>query len=48
MSPSLKHTDGISRRLFLKGLGACWDADGNICVLEWISAGRVTKLRKMA
>lgn len=28
--------------------GACFDHDGNIFVVEWVEAGRVTKLRKVA
>jgi len=28
--------------------GACFDADGNIFVVEWVEVGRVTKLRKVA
>jgi hypothetical protein len=27
--------------------GACWDRKGNIFVVEWVEAGRVTKLRKV-
>lgn len=27
---------------------ACFDADGNIFVAEWVVTGRVTKLRKLA
>jgi hypothetical protein len=27
---------------------ACFDADGNIYVVEWVARGRVTKLRKLA
>ncbi len=28
--------------------GACFDNDGNIFVVEWVEAGRVTKLRKLS
>jgi len=28
--------------------GACFDHEGNIFVVEWVEAGRVTKLRKLA
>jgi hypothetical protein len=28
--------------------GACFDADGNIFVVEWVEVGRVTKLRKLS
>ena len=28
--------------------GACFDHEGNIFVVEWIEAGRVTKLRHIA
>jgi hypothetical protein len=27
--------------------GACFDHDGNIFVVEWVEAGRVTKLRRL-
>jgi hypothetical protein len=27
---------------------ACFDADGNIFVVEWVPTGRVTKLRHLA
>lgn len=28
--------------------GACFDRDGNIFVVEWVEAGRVTKLQRTA
>ena len=28
--------------------GACFDHEGNIFVVEWVEAGRVTKLRSVA
>jgi hypothetical protein len=28
--------------------GACFDHEGNIFVVEWVEAGRVTKLRQLA
>jgi hypothetical protein len=28
--------------------GACFDHEGNIFVVEWVEAGRVTKLRRIA
>jgi hypothetical protein len=28
--------------------GACFDHEGNIFVVEWVEAGRVTKLRRLA
>jgi len=27
---------------------ACFDADGNILVAEWVATGRVTKLRRLS
>jgi len=27
---------------------ACFDSDGNLFVAEWVSAGRITKLRRPA
>jgi hypothetical protein len=32
---------------FIAPHGACWDAQGNILVAEWVEVGRVTKLRKL-
>lgn len=32
---------------FMSPHGACWDKDGNIFVAEWVSTGRVTKLRRV-
>ncbi|PYV80668.1 MAG: hypothetical protein DMG93_18305 [Acidobacteria bacterium] len=28
--------------------GACFDHEGNVFVVEWVEAGRVTKLRRIA
>jgi hypothetical protein len=33
---------------FLHPHDACFDADGNIFVAEWVHTGRITKLRKLA
>lgn len=33
---------------FIHPHDACYDADGNIFVVEWVDAGRVTKLRKVS
>lgn len=33
---------------FISPHAACWDADGNVYVVEWIAEGRVTKLRKVS
>ena len=33
---------------FIHPHDACFDRDGNIFVVEWVSTGRVTKLRKVA
>ncbi|MFP6885473.1 MAG: hypothetical protein VCA40_13635, partial [Roseibacillus sp.] len=27
---------------------ACFDADGNIFVAEWVSTGRITRLRRLS
>jgi sugar lactone lactonase YvrE len=32
---------------FVAPHGACFDAEGNILVAEWVEIGRVTKLRKV-
>jgi hypothetical protein len=32
---------------FAAAHGSCFDADGNIFVVEWVEIGRVTKLRKV-
>lgn len=34
--------------LFISPHSACWDHDGNIYVVEWISDGRVSKLRRLS
>lgn len=33
---------------FISPHGACWDSEGNIYVVEWVSDGRITKLRHVA
>ncbi|HEY0076096.1 MAG TPA: hypothetical protein VGB77_18490 [Abditibacteriaceae bacterium] len=33
---------------FFSPHGACWDADGNVYISEYVKVGRVTKLRKVA
>jgi hypothetical protein len=33
---------------FIHPHDACFDADGNIFVVEWVPTGRVTKLRKVS
>jgi hypothetical protein len=33
---------------FIHPHDACFDADGNIYVAEWVATGRVTKLRRLA
>ena len=33
---------------FIHPHDACFDRDGNIFVVEWVSTGRVTKLRKVS
>jgi DNA-binding beta-propeller fold protein YncE len=44
--PNLPHEKRIPGR-FISPHAAIWDSDGNIYVVEWISDGRVTKLRKL-
>ena len=45
--PNLPH-DQRPEGKFVSPHAACWDADGNIYVVEWIEDGRVTKLRRVA
>ena len=33
---------------FIHPHDACFDAQGNIFVVEWVEVGRVTKLRKVS
>jgi len=33
---------------FIHPHDACFDRDGNLFVVEWVSVGRVSKLRKVA
>jgi hypothetical protein len=33
---------------FLHPHDACFDAEGNIFIAEWVATGRVTKLRKVS
>lgn len=33
---------------FISPHSACWDHDGNIYVVEWVSDGRITKLKRVA
>ena len=33
---------------FLHPHDACFDADGNIFVAEWVASGRITKLRRLS
>jgi hypothetical protein len=44
--PNLPHDQRIPG-LFNSPHDACWDAAGNIFVVEWIEDGRVTKLRRV-
>lgn len=41
--PKSKWQDGV----FISPHGAAWDAKGNLYVMDWLSAGRVTKLRRV-
>ena len=50
---SAGQTRTMAREAFTPGKfvcphGACFDHLGNIFVVEWVEAGRVTKLRKVA
>jgi hypothetical protein len=44
--PNLPHETRVAGR-FISPHAACVDADGNIYVVEWISDGRVTRLRRV-
>jgi hypothetical protein len=43
----VKPRDAFVPGQFVAPHGACFDADGNIFVVEWVEVGRVTKLRKV-
>jgi hypothetical protein len=43
-----RHPDRWQAGRFLHPHDACYDADGNIFVLEWVPTGRVTKLRHVS
>ncbi|HLX46390.1 MAG TPA: hypothetical protein VKR43_23245 [Bryobacteraceae bacterium] len=43
----LKTRDAFVPGQFVAPHGACFDANGNIFVVEWVEIGRVTKLRKV-
>lgn len=42
-----KNPDGWAAGKFVHPHDACFDADGNIFVAEWVSTGRISKLRKV-
>lgn len=44
--PNLPHEQRVPGR-FISPHGAIWDRAGNIYVVEWISDGRITKLRRV-
>ena len=44
--PNLPHEMRLTGR-FVSPHAACWDGQGNVYVVEWISDGRVTKLRRV-
>lgn len=44
--PNVPHEMRITGK-FVSPHAACWDAQGNIYVVEWIPDGRVTKLRRV-
>ena len=43
----LKTRDAFVPGQFIAPHGACFDADGNLFVVEWVEVGRVTKLHKV-
>lgn len=43
----LKAREAFVPGQFVAPPGACFDADGNLFVVEWVEVGRVTKLRKV-
>lgn len=45
--PNLPHEKRVPGK-FISPHGAIWDAEGNIIVVEWISDGRVTRLRHVS
>jgi hypothetical protein len=45
--PNLPHEQRVPGQ-FISPHSACWDHDGNIYVVEWVSDGRVTKLRRVS
>ena len=44
--PNIPHDDRVAGK-FISPHAACVDAEGNIYVVEWISDGRVTRLRRV-
>jgi hypothetical protein len=43
-----QHPERFQAGRFIHPHDACYDADGNIFVVEWVPTGRVTKLRKVS
>ena len=43
-----KHPDQWPEGKFIHPHDACFDAQGNIFVAEWVATGRITKLRKVS
>jgi hypothetical protein len=43
-----KHPEDCPAGKFLHPHDACFDADGNILVAEWVATGRISKLRKVS
>jgi hypothetical protein len=43
-----QHAEKCPEGKFLHPHDACFDAEGNIFVCEWVSTGRVTKMRKLS
>jgi len=50
--PELRAQNGVPPELwkdgeFVSPHSACWDADGNLYVMDWVATGRVTKLARV-
>ncbi len=45
--PNIAHEDRVAGK-FVSPHAACFDHTGNIYVVEWISDGRVTRLKRIS
>jgi hypothetical protein len=43
-----QHPEKCPAGKFLHPHDACFDANGNIFIAEWVATGRITKLRKLS